>query len=228
MRHATPLAEQAGIEPGTAPAVRLLHITAGTWLNPAGGLCRLSAKEKERERYTMANKQPWRAEPESNRQPAAVLQPCFPKHLPPVYPAGSARPDVLEDRCRVINVLKLPKETDLVAPPLAAHQGMDLAQTALTEGILKFHQIPRHRIAGRGVHHMKDVIHADQQHVTVFALQRAHRPSWKGSGAINSGSQWCPSAAPPPEGLLSFSRARGQDPAHGMPRYTPRGSEAFT
>ena len=38
----------------------------------------------------------------------------------------------------------------------------------------------------------------------------------------------CPSAAPPPEGLLSFSRAKeAKSPAYGMPRIKPRGSEAL-
>lgn len=66
----------------------LPHIAAGS---PAGGLCRLSAVNHDKERNGNGSL-PWRSVPDSNRLPLAVLQACFRKHLPTILRAGLVFP----------------------------------------------------------------------------------------------------------------------------------------
>lgn len=52
---------------------------------------------------TVTSRHRWRAGPDSNRLPSAVLRTCFPKHLPPIYPCHreehSRRGDLPDHHC---------------------------------------------------------------------------------------------------------------------------------
>ena len=81
-----PLEEHTGFEPaipawkaGVLPLTPMLRITAGLSMSGGAGLCLLSAKKERRHSLWQSSLLPWRAEPDSNRLPLAVLASVLPK-----------------------------------------------------------------------------------------------------------------------------------------------------